>query len=604
MKYTDIISNNTDEKLRTYQLEHKVMIYKAWDEGCRSVMLQMPTGTGKTYLFVSIIKDLQLFLHSQNRHCRVLVLAHRNEILDQICDTLYYKYNINCVKIDATNRSTGHSDILVASVPTMANRLNEYKDNFDLIVVDEAHHTKAESYKKIIRKFPRSKVLGVTATPYRLSGKGFKEEYDKLIISAPIEDFIKDGTLSDIIYLPTDIVIENCNSIRMGVDGDFNNEALFKHMNNPLVYTSIVDAYIKYANNKKGIVYTINQKHNKKLQKSFEDNGISSVAIDSGTPLDIRKDLIEQFKRGDIQVLCNVDIFGEGFDCPDVDFIQLARPTKSLSLYLQQVGRGLRRTENKNKVLIIDNVGLYTRFGLPTKERDWQKHFEGEGKEIDYTPTKKESINISQIRKEYGLSLEIREVKHKEDPIRLSEVFSFTDCTSSYENDFRHYGEYTSRRHKSTVQKWISSIKKIDKFIQNNINSDFTSIFYCNNDELIQKWDCELSKTISFLQYDNKHDNRLLNPSLYEYWNFITNLKRRASQQQIKKAQEIPTTKHQELQNIKDRILVAKSGEITKEDLEITIATLCKLRLPNEKLETIEQVLLVRHKIESTKEKR
>ena len=584
MKYSNLYAHQ-DSKLRDYQEKHKQDIYQAWDDGCRSVMLQMPTGTGKTYLFVSIIKDFQTHINQ----CRILVLAHRDEILNQICDTLYYKYNVPCGKIDKSNHSVEHNNILVASVQTMVKRLNVYEDNFNLIVVDEAHHTKAQSYKRIIKHFQRAKVLGVTATPYRLSGDNFKTEYDRLILSAPIKDYIKNGVLSDIKYLPTDIVIYNCDSIALGADGDYQKEVLFKHMNNPLIYTSIIDTYKRCASNKKGIVYTIKKEHNKELQKYFEKESIASAAIDSDTPIEIRRHLIEQFKQGEIKVLCNVDIFGEGFDCPDVDFILLARPTKSLSLYLQQVGRGLRKTENKDNVLIIDCVGSYTRFGLPTKERDWQKHFDGKGKEIDYAPTTIERQKIRKIREDYGLSVEIKELEPNVDLNYLKDLFTLSNIEYSHKEEFRDYGEIAWGRNKSTVRGWINCINQIDKFIIDNINDTFPSVFNTIDEPLLRNWMDALEKVVSFARYNNINRNRLLK-ALSEYCNFAWSYNQQQKESALKNIQ-------QENDMLLNDILVRKNGEITMDDIEITISTLTRLNVTAKTcIKDVVQILLLKYK--------
>ena len=582
MKYIDLATIAVDDHLREYQLNHKKEIYQAWDDGCRSVMLQMPTGTGKTHLFVSIIKDFQTYRYQ----CRVLVLAHRDEILSQICDTLYCKYNVPCGKIDKSNHSVEHNNILVASVQTMVKRLDAYEDNFDLIVVDEAHHTKANSYKHIIKHFPSARVLGVTATPYRLSGEGFGEEYDKLILSKTIKEYIEQGYLSDIKYLPTDIVIHNCDSITIGASGDYENEVLFKYMDNPLVYTAIVDAYNKYAKNKKGIVYTINQKHNLNLQKCFKEKDISCAAIDSKTPSEERKRIVEQFKNGEINVLCNVDIFGEGFDCPDVDFILLARPTKSLSLYLQQVGRGLRKTDNKDSVLIIDCVGSYTRFGLPTKERDWQRHFDGEGKEIDYSPTTNEKQRIGKIREEYGLSVEIKEIKQNEDLSHLKDLFIIEDCKYSYMTDFmNHYCNLDW----NTIRQLANNLKRIDTYIQTNINSNFKSIAYTDDVNLVKLFESKLNRIDSFIRYDVKHGKRLL-PALKKYEDFCN------SRMQAEKHAKLKIIQ-QESNNLWNDIIVRREGNITTDDIEITLSTLHKLNLlDEERIKTVKQILLTRYK--------
>ena len=127
---------------------------------------------------------------------------------------------------------------------------------------------------------------------------------------------------------------------------------------NDRVRAQVVKAYLDYAKGKRGIVYTINKLHNKNLCRQFNEKGIKAVAIDSDTPKVLREKYIEQFRRGEFLIICNVNLFTEGFDCPDIEFVQLARPTKSLALYLQQVGRGLRISDNKEKTLFLDNVGL------------------------------------------------------------------------------------------------------------------------------------------------------------------------------------------------------------------------------------------------------
>lgn len=594
MRYTDLLQYK-DTDLRDYQQQHKEEVYEAWDAGHRSVMLQMPTGTGKTRVFVSIIKDLQK--HFDGNY-RVLVLAHREEILSQISYTLFSEYQVSCGKIDSKNHPQ-HNKVFVASVQTMKNRLAQYKDGFDLIVVDEAHHTPADSYKMIINAFPTAKILGVTATPYRLIGKGFEEEYDKLILSSTIEAYINRGVLSEIEYLPTDIIIKNCDSIRIGADGDYMKEVLFTHMDNPMIYSAITDAYKKFANNKKGIVYTINQGHNTKLKKWFEDIGVPTEAIDSETPANKRKDIIGSFKRGEIKVLCNVDIFGEGFDCPDVDFILLARPTKSLSLYLQQVGRGLRKADNKERVQIIDCVGSYTRFGLPTKERDWQKHFEGKGKEIDYTPNSTEKERVRRIREDYGLSVEIREIEIEEDLSQLKDLFTLPNTEHSYEDEFHHYIKSVFGFEDSWVRRHIQGIKLVDEFIKTKINKEFTSIFYTIDRHLITEWTSKLNRASSFKEYiygREKRDN-IITLALVRYDDFVWSREQKLEKDAIQAKQEVVK---KENQDIIDNILANRGEDITKEDIEVTLATMHKLKLSTffdqKFIESMKAILLSRYK--------
>jgi superfamily II DNA or RNA helicase len=174
------------------------------------------------------------------------------------------------------------------------------------------------------------------------------------------------------------------NLLPVDSSGDYDENEMLKLLDNKSVRANILETYEKYAKGKKGIVYTINKDHNSHVCETFKENGYTTALIDSDTPTESRKEIVQQFKSGSISILCNVNIFSEGFDCPDVEFIQLARPTLSLAMYLQQVGRGFRIHEEKDKVVLLDNVGLFNRFGLPSANRKWQYYFEGKHKGIEF----------------------------------------------------------------------------------------------------------------------------------------------------------------------------------------------------------------------------
>ena len=392
-KYSD-----TDKSLRDYQRDNKQKVYKAW-ENCQSVMLQMPTGTGKTRVFASIIKDIRYYSEEVKRAFKVLVLVHRKELVDQIDEELGYRYGLAHGIIQSGDRERKKYPIQIASVQTLIKRLGNWTDKeFDFIIIDEAHHTTAESYQKIIKAFPNAKMLGVTATPCRLSGEGFTGTFEKLILSPSVKQFIDDGYLCQYDYYSvakSSFIQKEIDGIKKFSNGDYAEQEMERICNNDRIRAQVVETYLKYANGKKGIVYTINKTHNRKLCEEFCGKGIEAVAMDSSTPKDIREKNIEDFKNGKIQIICNVNLFTEGFDCPDIEFVQLARPTKSLTLYLQQVGRGLRISENKEKTLFLDNVGLYNKFGFPSSHRHWMLHFEGKTsrEESDKKPPK-DNIDI------------------------------------------------------------------------------------------------------------------------------------------------------------------------------------------------------------------
>jgi superfamily II DNA or RNA helicase len=230
---------------------------------------------------------------------------------------------------------------------------------------------------KILDTFSDSKLLGVTATPHRLDYWGFAHIFDKLIVSPDPMEFIKSGFLSNYDYYsvpPECPIVDEINAIPIE-KGDFAEDYLLGLLDCGSIRAQVVDSYMKYGCGKKAIVYTINKAHNKHLCEEYKKRGINAVTIDCDTTSVERKQLLDAFKKGNIQIICNVNILSEGFDCPDVEVIQITRPTYSLSMYLQQVGRGLRVSPGKDKTMFIDNVGSYLRFGLPSEHRSWEKYF-------------------------------------------------------------------------------------------------------------------------------------------------------------------------------------------------------------------------------------
>ena len=375
-----------DDGLRDYQKNGKHNIYQAW-ESCRTVLFQMPTGTGKTRLFSSIIRDTQR--QAQQEHCRkgVLVLAHRTELIEQIDQTLSFKYGIAHGIVKSGYEEQMHYPVQVASVQTIVRRLDRWTTKgFSYIIIDEAHHAVSPTYLKICKQFPEAKVLGVTATPCRLSGDALRKLFGSLVLSQPVSKFIQQGYLSPYQYYsikPESQIQRELDSIsHFNIEGDYADADMMRICDTNKVRANIIQAYLDYAKGKKGIIYTINQEHNKHICEEFKKIGVRIKAIDSKTPADERKKTVADFRAGKIDVICNVNIFSEGFDCPDCEFIQLARPTCSLAMYLQQVGRGLRPHERKAQAVILDNVGSYNKFGLPSANRKWRFHFEGSGQRV------------------------------------------------------------------------------------------------------------------------------------------------------------------------------------------------------------------------------
>ena len=381
MNYRDI--SRTDNSLRSYQQQAKEEIFSAWDE-CDAVMFQMPTGTGKTRLFSSIISDIKTWGVQNGKDVKILIIAHRIELIDQISENLE-RYKVSHGIIAGGKPRDLRFPVQVASVQTITHRnnLDVAGDlNVNFIIVDEAHHCVANSYKKLWEMYPNAKKLGVTATPWRMNNGGFESVFDRIIISQSIQSFIDAGWLAPYDYYSISInseIQKEIDSItEFDVEGDYKISALERKIDTTRIRAQLLDSYLKYAKGKKGIIYSISRKHSDHICQEYREAGINIVRIDSKTPKDERKLYVERFKKGLIDIIVNVDIFSEGFDCPDIEFIQLARPTKSLVKYLQQVGRGLRPTAGKSICLILDNVGLHFQFGLPNSERNWEECFIGD----------------------------------------------------------------------------------------------------------------------------------------------------------------------------------------------------------------------------------
>ena len=533
-------------KLFDYQEDMKERIEKALRLH-RSVMAQMPTGTGKTVLLASVVES---FLR-EHSNCNVWIVAHRRELVSQIRETIervfskthpssltikedFSNHPVNSSKItpslftlkegstshpgpltlrgEGGNRPTRCSEplrskvggpskvspdclsasafnvpIKAVSIQWLSKHYDEIEEEPGMIVIDEAHHALAKTYKGMWDRFPKAKFLGLTATPCRLNGKGFTDLFDVLVQSWSVPEFISKGRLAtyDFVSIKSDGVTQRLiDSLqKRGADGDYQNKEMDMLLNKKPSIERLYQSLEEFGKDRKGIVYAINISHANAIAEFYREHGIAAVAIDSKTPSSLRKELIERFKAssntsfskthpssltlkggstafpkplspqgtgdvtapprrseplrskdggpskvspdcagwdrltdtclragdglgatclrtadkvddrlaatclraadgvGDelapIQVLVNVDIFSEGFDCPDVEFVQLARPTLSLAKYLQMVGRGLRVAKGKKNCVIIDNVGLYRVFGLPSQVWNWNAMFEG-----------------------------------------------------------------------------------------------------------------------------------------------------------------------------------------------------------------------------------
>lgn len=364
--------NMKDWHLRDYQLAIKSRLFEAWRTH-RSVMVQMPTGTGKTHVLASVIQD---FLKGELRMTggmggSVWIVAHRRELVAQIEGTIV-RYGVG--------RDSGA--VRVMSIQWLARHWADAGEAPQLIIIDEAHHAPADTYMELWNRYPEAKKLGMTATPCRLNRRGFADMFDVLLTSWSIAEFITRGQLSLFDYVSIRPDSEEQRLIdsleKRGADGDYQIKEMNAVLNRRPGIERLYRSVEQFAPDKKGIVYAVSIEHARSIASYYCMQGLSAAAIDSRTPAVERNRLVGAFRQGRIKVLVNVDVFSEGFDCPDVEFVQMARPTLSLSKYLQQVGRGLRKSDGKEACVLIDNVGLYRVFGLPTAAWDWDAMFCGD----------------------------------------------------------------------------------------------------------------------------------------------------------------------------------------------------------------------------------
>jgi len=353
-------------ELRDYQQRVISEIYATWRLGKRAILLAMPTGSGKTRTFSELAK------HFDDRNQRVLLLVHREELLWQARKTLEQTLRSPIGIIKADQPMHLEHPVQCASVQTLVKRLEKQEVDLGaitLVIIDEAHLSLAPSYLTILRHFPEALILGVTATPSRLDGRGFDRLYEALVVGPSVSELIWRGFLADYDVLAPESFLPTEQGIRIA-GGDFNSADLAERIDRRYVAGCAVDAYLRHAHQKRCVVFAINLDHSKAIAERYRTAGIAAEHIDGETATKERKAILERFRAGQTLVLCNVNLFTEGFDVPEIEVIQLCRPTKSVALHLQMLGRGLR-PKGGRKALILDLAGNCLRLGGAKAERNW-----------------------------------------------------------------------------------------------------------------------------------------------------------------------------------------------------------------------------------------
>jgi len=334
-------------KLYDYQNTLVEKARQSYRDGYQSPCVVAPCGAGKSVIIAEIAR-----MTAKNRK-HILFLVHRRELIDQIKNTFEF------VGVDL-------SKVTFGMVQTIVRRLDRIEKP-DLIITDENHHGLANSYRKIYDYFSDVKRLGFTATPIRLNGSGLGDVNDVLIEEVDAEWLIENNYLSPYKYYAPKLI--HTENLKLNSMKEFSNSSIDKEMKN-MIYGDVIKHYRELADGEQAIAYCHSVEASKRTAQAFNDAGIPTAHIDGKTPKNERNDIIQAFRDREIQILCNVDLIGEGFDVPDCSTVIMLRPTQSLSLFIQQAMRGMRYRQNKTSI-IIDHVDNVSKHGLPDTPREW-----------------------------------------------------------------------------------------------------------------------------------------------------------------------------------------------------------------------------------------
>lgn len=349
--------------LRPYQEQFIDDIRHEFAIGKRRVCAVAPCGSGKTVMAGWMARGALV------RGRRVLFMVHRKELIEQT-SRAFQRLGINHSLILKGARVVDDSPVHIASVQTLSRRLDKLQPP-DFLICDECHHIMAGTYQKILTAFPKAYVLGLTATPTRLNGSGLGSVFESLVLGATVKELIAEGNLAPYdYYAPPTKFDPKLARVRYG---EYVKSDVAAQIDDAMIIGDVVKNYKKYADGKRAIVYCISREHSEHIAAAFQKEGIAACHVDGDTASARRANCIAAFREGKINVLCNCELFGEGFDVPALDAVILARPTKSLTLYIQQAMRAMRRDDHnpKKRAVIIDHVGNVFQHGLPDEEREW-----------------------------------------------------------------------------------------------------------------------------------------------------------------------------------------------------------------------------------------
>lgn len=407
-------------QLRPYQLKAKQDIYRTIKRNSR-VLFQCPTGAGKTVIFSSIARDYI------NADKRVMVLVHRRELIQQAAQK-FYKFGIRSAIIAPDYAYRPGHETQIASIQSLIRRKMPW--DIDLIICDEAHHSPASSYRKVYENYPNAVILGVTATPIRTNGNGFQDQFDELVTGPSVQELIEQGYLVQPQIYSKPIAFDFSTIKKTG--GDYNERELYEAMRDKITYGSLVENQRERAQGKKTVVFAINVQHSKEIIAAYKAAGVKAEHLDGKTPTRQREKILRQFANGGIEVLSNVGIVTEGFDLPEIECVQLVRPTNSLTLYLQMVGRGLRPADGKARALLLDHANCIYDHGFPQQDRRWTLKGlkKRKMKVMARTKNSRRLYDPTKVNGQHLDDIELVEIEY--DDIRIQAMRSFINRANSY----------------------------------------------------------------------------------------------------------------------------------------------------------------------------
>ena len=358
-----------------HQISAVAAIEKAWADGYRSVCYQCPTGGGKSKILRRIVEN-----HHAAKNV-IYILAHRKNLVSQLSNEIT-EADIKHGIIMSGNPYIRYR-VQVASLQTIIRRIDKLPEP-EILVADEGHHLKCKSYVELIKKWPNAKILSVTATPRRTNGEPLSDIIDKLIIGPQVRELIDNGVLSDYDYYAPEEIAAPSHIMA----GDFNIHEDAQIMDKKVIIGHSLDHYKKYCDHLPTIINCTNIAHAENVARIFQDAGYRAKAIHSELDESDIKRMLIGLRTGELEILCQVDLLGEGIDIPGATGMIWLRHTASIVVYMQGNGRVLRKCKGKDRAIIIDPCNNWIRFGLPDDPRTWT--LEGSsGKEIDMLPYKR-----------------------------------------------------------------------------------------------------------------------------------------------------------------------------------------------------------------------